>query len=296
MEDAVIATDKDLRVTAWNRGAERIYGWQAHEVLGQPVQTVVNSSLAPEQRNSLIQEVGQSGIPSMEVMYHHHKDGTPLQLEANTIVLRSADQQVTGYLSINRDIHERKQAEQQINFQAGLLDVVEQAVIAVDLTGHIIDRNRFAEQLYGWRSDEVAGRNAVEVIPNTTTAEQAAAMATQFQNGKSWSGEFMVQHRNGTAFPAQVLNSPIYAENGALLGFVGVSVDVTARKQPRPPCVASPICWNKRMMRSLCGRWTAQSPIGIKAPSNSMVTPKRKRSARSAILCCRRCILINRSF
>ena len=41
----------------------------------------------------------------------------------------------------------------------------------------------------------------------------------------------MVQHQDGTFFPAQVLNSPIYGENGALLGFVGVSVDITERKE-----------------------------------------------------------------
>ncbi len=230
IEDAVIATDKQLRVTAWNRGAEQIYGWQAPEVLGRSVQTVVNSSLTSEQRSPLLQAVEKNRRSSFEVMFHHHKDGTPLQLEANIIALQDADQQVIGYLSINRDIRERKKVEQQIKFQANLLDVVEQAVIAIGPTGKIIYWNRFAEQLYGWRADEVSGRNAVEVIPNTTTEEQAAAMATQFQKGSSWSGEFTAQHRNGTIFPVQVLNSPIYAENGTLLGFVGVSVDITERK------------------------------------------------------------------
>ncbi|MCX6046758.1 MAG: PAS domain S-box protein [Chloroflexi bacterium] len=231
IEDAVIATDKQLRVTAWNRGAEQIYGWQADEVLGRPVQAVVNSNLTSEQRKPLLQEVDQNKRAIAEVMYHHHKDGTLLQLEANTIALHDADQQITGYISINRDIHERKQAEQQIRFQANLLDVVEQAVIAIDQTGKIIYWNRFAEKLYGWRADEVHGRNAAEVIPNNTTQEQAAAMSTQFRDGKSWSGEFMVQRHDGTSFPAQVLNSPIYADGGVLLGFVGVSVDITERKQ-----------------------------------------------------------------
>ncbi|CAN5407159.1 hypothetical protein BH10CHL1_BH10CHL1_01080 [soil metagenome] len=231
IEDAVIATDEHLRVTAWNRGAEQIYGWQAHEVLGRPVQTVVNSSLTPEQRSPLLQEIDKSRRSISEVMYQHHKDGTPLQLEANTITLHDADQQITGYISINRDIHARKQAEQQIAFQASLLNIVEQAVIAVDRTGKIIYWNRFAEALYGWRADEVEGRNAAQIIPNNTTQEQAAAMGAQFAQGKSWSGEFMVQRRDGTHFPVQVLNSPIYTESGALLGFVGVSVDISERKQ-----------------------------------------------------------------
>lgn len=125
----------------------------------------------------------------------------------------------------------RKQAEQQIRFQARLLDAVEQAVIATDLLGSIIYWNRYAEVLYGWRTTEVIGRPILEVTPAPTIQEQAAEIMAHLQVGESWSGECWVQRRDGTMFPAMVIDSPIYNEQGELIGIVGVSVDISDKKQ-----------------------------------------------------------------
>ena len=70
--------------------------------------------------------------------------------------LRS-DDEITGLVVVFRDITERKRAEEEIRFQAHLLDAVEQAVIATDLNGTIIFWNSFAETLYGWSAAEALG-------------------------------------------------------------------------------------------------------------------------------------------
>ena len=130
-----------------------------------------------------------------------------------------------------RDITERKQAEQQIRFQAELLEAVEQAAIATDLSGKIIYWNRHAETLYGWSAAEILGRDVVEVIPADTTKTQAAEILSGLQQGKSWSGEFLVQHRDGKTFPIMVIDSPIFDERGTLVGIIGISADISDRKQ-----------------------------------------------------------------
>jgi PAS domain S-box-containing protein len=132
---------------------------------------------------------------------------------------------------IAQDISDRKQAEQKIRFQSRLLDAVEQAVIATDLEGNIIYWNHYAEVLYGWSAAEVMGRLVVDVVPAASTKEQAAKLMSRLQVGESWSGEFLVQRRDGTTFPAMVFDSPIYNEQGSLIGIVGVSVDITERKR-----------------------------------------------------------------
>ena len=69
---------------------------------------------------------------------------------------------VPRYLGIIYDITSRKKAEEQVRFQAQLLDSVHQAVIASDLAGTVIYWNRFAETLYGWTADEALGRHVLE--------------------------------------------------------------------------------------------------------------------------------------
>jgi len=124
----------------------------------------------------------------------------------------------------------RKEAEAQIYFQASLLDAVEQAVIATDLQGEITYWNRFAERLYGWRAEEAIGHNIVEITPSVATAAQAEAMMAQLAKRETWTGEFAVQRRDGSSFTAQVIDSPIYDEDGHQIGIVGVSSDITAYK------------------------------------------------------------------
>ena len=75
--------------------------------------------------------------------------------------------------------------------QAQLLNAVEQAVLAVDLTGRIIFWNRSAERLYGWTEGEAQGRDIAELLA-------ARANLGQLRRGENWSGEFLVQRRDGT--------------------------------------------------------------------------------------------------
>ena len=135
------------------------------------------------------------------------------------------------YWQMQREISERRRADQEVDFQARLLDMVEQAVIATDLSGRITYWNKFAERLYGWRADEVAGRSVVEVMTTSATEAQAQEIMEALREGESWSGEFAVRRRDGTVFPAQVTDSPIYDREGRLVGVVGVSEDITRRKR-----------------------------------------------------------------
>lgn len=58
------------------------------------------------------------------------------------------------------------QAEDQIRFQARLLEAVDQAVIATDLGGIITYWNHAAEGLYGWTASEVLGRHILDAMPD----------------------------------------------------------------------------------------------------------------------------------
>ncbi len=154
------------------------------------------------------------------------KDGTLLPVEISGRMLTDGVLQ-----GIIRDITVRKRAEEAIRFQSHLLDTVEQAVIATDLTGKIIYWNRFAERLYGWPAAEIFGRNIIEVTPSQESQEGASEIMAQLSAGHSWSGEFTVQRRDGTSFSAFVTNTPIYGDEGMLIGIVGVSRDITERKR-----------------------------------------------------------------
>jgi diguanylate cyclase (GGDEF)-like protein/PAS domain S-box-containing protein len=117
------------------------------------------------------------------------------------------------------------------HFHAYLLNAVGQAIIATDPLGKIIYWNRAAQEMYGWSAEEAVGRSIVEVTPSEDLAEQAEEIMGELIAGRSWTGEFVVQRKDGTTFPALVTDTPVYDEQGNLVGIIGVSTDITEIKQ-----------------------------------------------------------------
>jgi diguanylate cyclase (GGDEF)-like protein/PAS domain S-box-containing protein len=124
----------------------------------------------------------------------------------------------------------RKRADQAIAFQAHLLNIVEQAVIATNLQGTITYWNRFAERLYGWTQDEAIGQDMLALLADESALSETHQALTNYRSER-WTGELRMRRRDGTTFPAYLINSPIRDEQEAIAGSVGVSVDVTERKR-----------------------------------------------------------------
>jgi len=121
-----------------------------------------------------------------------------------------------------------KSAEETLTFHAQLLNTIEQSVIATDLEGIIIYWNQFAQTLYGWSAAaEAVSRNIMELTTPKPGFQQAEIIMSQLRRGESWTGEFIVQRKNGTIFPAQIISSPIYNDKEMLVGIVGLSTDIS---------------------------------------------------------------------
>ncbi len=125
----------------------------------------------------------------------------------------------------------RALAQERIQFQADLLDAVNEAVIVTDPSGTIIYWNPSAERVYGWPAFEAVGQNVSDVTVPTMSQEQAGEIMTRLQQGKTWAGEFQVQRRDGTVFHAHVSDTPIYNSRNELIATIGLSTDITERKE-----------------------------------------------------------------
>jgi two-component system, cell cycle sensor histidine kinase and response regulator CckA len=159
-----------------------------------------------------------------------HRDGSARRVEVTATNLLD-DPAVGGVVVNMRDIHERLEAERQVRFQAQLLDVVNHAIVATDSHSRLLYWNRFAEELHGWRSEEVLGRPIDDVLPAVHASGDAARIMARLLAGESWAGEFPVRRRDGTEFTAAVTAAPIKNEGGEVLGVVSSLTDLTERKQ-----------------------------------------------------------------
>lgn len=229
-DDAIISKDLDGIINSWNKGAERLFGYSAEEAIGQPATLLIPPDRIDEEPTILNNLRQGKRIDHYETV-RRRKDGSSIDISLTVSPIKSAEGKIIGGSKIARDISDRKRVERQINFQAHLLRAVEQAVIATDLNGTILYWNSFAERLYGWTAEEALGANVVEIMPADTTREQAMEIMSSLREGKSWAGELLVRRKDGSVFPAMITDSPTFDEQGELIGVVGVSIDISQRKQ-----------------------------------------------------------------
>jgi PAS domain S-box-containing protein len=113
VHDAVIATDEQMLLTAWNKAAEKMYGWRADEVLGSHIWQVVPLEMTEVQRAEGLRELAEKGRFRTEVITYG-KEGMPVWVEGITVALRGEKGEITGYVNIRRDITERKRDEEEL--------------------------------------------------------------------------------------------------------------------------------------------------------------------------------------
>jgi PAS domain S-box-containing protein len=130
-----------------------------------------------------------------------------------------------------RDNAERRQAEEQLRYQADLLAQVSDAIISTDATFRIKSWNKAAEDLYGWSAQEAIGRMMHEIVPTSYLNDDPAQVSASFLSQGRWQGEVTQPHKDGS--PRLILSSVslIKDSSGAFIGAVGVNRDISERKQ-----------------------------------------------------------------
>ena len=158
-------------------------------------------------------------------------DGTYRWYLNRAVPLRDSAGTIFRFIGTCTDIDDLKRSEEQVRFQARLLDAVGQAAIATDPAGSILYWNRFAETLYGWTKNEAIGRNVIELIVTREGAESAAEILACMEAGQIWSGEFPVRKRDGTIFTAFVSDTPLFDAERKLTAVIGISSDISEQKR-----------------------------------------------------------------
>jgi PAS domain S-box-containing protein len=124
-QDAIMVRNLDRTLRFWNKGAERLYGWTAEEVLGKSMEAFMYPN--PQVLGAAVaQAVANNGDWNGE-LEQKSRDGACVYVESRVTILRDAQDQINGVLAINTDIRERKRAREEIlQLNASLEERVQQ--------------------------------------------------------------------------------------------------------------------------------------------------------------------------
>ncbi len=231
-EASIYSLDRDLRYITFNNilydSMKQIYGLDI-----KPGDNVYNflEKLNPDEANEwkkVYSKALKGETVKFEKEFSIHDYHSFFEFSIHPIW---ENKNVIGLSCFAIDITKQKKADEKDKFQARLLNTIGQAAIATDLNGIINYWNQAAEDIYGWTKEEALGNNIIDLTPSETTAEQGIQIMEKLKSGETWSGEFKVRKKDGTNFPAQVTDSPIYDENNILSGIIGISSDISEKRK-----------------------------------------------------------------
>ena len=115
-EDAIITKTLDGVITSWNRGAERMFGYTADEVVGQPVTILIPQDHIDEEPAIIARLKAGERIEHYETV-RMRKDGTLIEISLTVSPIAGANNKIIGASKIARDISERKRSEKALQEQ-----------------------------------------------------------------------------------------------------------------------------------------------------------------------------------
>jgi len=137
---------------------------------------------------------------------------------------------IKGMLSSGEDITERKQSEQTISMLAHAIRSIGECVSITDLEDKILFVNNAFLKTYGFEEKELIG-NYISMIQSPNNDSSVVEEILPFTLKGGWQGEIINQRKDGSEFPVAISTSVIKDDNENPIALIGVSADITERKQ-----------------------------------------------------------------
>lgn len=207
--DAIYTKTVGDIITSWNVGAEKLYGYNAREAVGQHIYLIVPDDRRGEVHvlNEIVHRQGQA--MTMETQ-RRAKGGRTIDVSVSLTPIRDEHGRILGSTVITRDITPRKR-EQDIVRAA--LEAAPAAMIAADESGHILLANTQAETLFGYEKGALSSRLVEELLPEALRAAHSvhrSSFANSPHKRPMGAGlELYAQRKDGTQFRVEVGLTPI---------------------------------------------------------------------------------------
>jgi PAS domain S-box-containing protein len=134
-------------------------------------------------------------------------------------------------LTINYDVTQQKQAEEQLRLLSSVTQQVSDATIITDRHFNITYINQAAQDLFGYTIEEVRGKPLDFFNTKPASQEIRKSITNNLTRGKVWRGTTTKKHKNGNTLTCDCYISPLYDENGKIFSYIDVQRDVSKQKE-----------------------------------------------------------------
>jgi PAS domain S-box-containing protein len=233
---AIFLLNPEGHVASWNRGAERMKGYQAAEIIGKhfsvfyPPEDIASGKTDRELKEAATR--GQFEVEGWRV----RKDGTRFLANVVITALRDEKGKLRGFSKITRDVTQRHEMERKLHqeqeFVRSLVECFPDLIVVLDREGRFKFVSERIRDILGVTPEEYVGKP----IGQRINPEDRSKLTQMFQNAVSGVKsqeqiEIRAQHADGTWKTLKVSGNPLFDEKGTIVGMVSSGRDVTESKQ-----------------------------------------------------------------
>lgn len=236
-DDAIIGKDLNRIITSWNTAAEHLYGYTAQEAVGQPMSMIVPSDRQAELGSIMERLLRGERVEHLETV-RLKKDGTRVDVSLTVSPIKNVYGEVVGASKIARDISEKKRFEEALRTsearKAAFFRTALDCIISIDHEGQVLEFNPAAERKFGYRENDIVGKELAElIIPPAIRDQHRRGLAKYLATGEGpvldRRLEMTAMRRDGTELPVELTVTRILVDGPPV--FTAHIRDITDRKQ-----------------------------------------------------------------
>jgi PAS domain S-box-containing protein len=229
---AIFMLDPQGFVITWNRGAERIKGYAAAEILGRHFSVFYRPQEAASGRPAEELRIARECGRYEERGWRVRKDGSEFFAHVILIAVTDASGRLIGFGKVTRDITEGQSRVQNLALLAAVFDDNPDAILVVDAAGRIARANPRTLAMFGYSPDALFGQPIEILLPERfrgTHQRHRAGFFAAPQPRMMGKGLALFGRRaDGTEFPVDVMLSPMRWEGQNLV--IAIVRDITENK------------------------------------------------------------------
>ncbi len=235
-DDAIISKDLDGIITSWNKGAEKIFGYRAEEIIGKSISVLIPPHLMDEEVKFLKNIKNDKSIEHYETV-RTRKDRTQVAISLTVSPIKNEAGEIIGASKIARDISERQEAEESLRESQAILALSMQSSRMGawwrDFATETVWWSAELEEIFGLEHGTFRGteKDFFDFVHEDDREEIWNEINRAIDERREYAIEFRFRHTNGSIRWLEGRGQAVYSEKGAPVRLYGIGIDITERRK-----------------------------------------------------------------